>query len=119
MASKEKMNTRKETKNARGGGSIRKRPDGRWEARYTVGRDPGTGKQIQKSVYGSTQKEVQQKMQKILVELSEGTYTVPSKLTVSQWLDTWLNGFRASGIASRLRTSCTPYATPRMKAASL
>ena len=93
MASKEKMSTRKETKNARGGGSIRKRPDGRWEARYTVGRDPGTGKQIQKSVYGSTQKEVQQKMQKILVELSEGTYTAPSKLTVSQWLDTWLNEY--------------------------
>ena len=40
---------RKATRNAQGGGTIRQRPDGRWEARYTVGRDPGTGKQIQRS----------------------------------------------------------------------
>lgn len=51
--------TRK-TKGAKGGGTIRQRPDGRWEARYTLGIDPGTGKQIQKSVYGKTQKEVRQ-----------------------------------------------------------
>ena len=50
---------RKTTRNAQGGGTIRQRADGTWEARYTLGRDPGTGKQIQKSVYGKTQKEVQ------------------------------------------------------------
>ena len=33
------------TRNAHGSGSIRKRKDGTWEARYTVGRDPGTRKQ--------------------------------------------------------------------------
>ena len=53
---------RKSTRNAQGGGTIRQRPNGLWEARYTVGRDPGTGKQIQRSVYGSTQKEVRQKL---------------------------------------------------------
>lgn len=37
---------RKSTRAAQGSGTIRQRPDGRWEARYTVGRDPGTGKQI-------------------------------------------------------------------------
>lgn len=41
-----------------GGGTIRKRSDGRWEARYTNGFDPKTGKQIQKSVYGKTQADV-------------------------------------------------------------
>ena len=46
------------TKNAKGSGTIRKRSDGRWEARYTTGIDPKTGKQTQKSVYGKTQKEV-------------------------------------------------------------
>ena len=35
------------TKNAKGSGTIRKRSDGRWEARYTTGIDPKTGKQIQ------------------------------------------------------------------------
>ena len=38
-------------RNAKGMGTIRQRQDGRWEARYTLGRDPGTGKQIQKSLY--------------------------------------------------------------------
>ena len=52
---------RSNTKNAKGSGTIRKRSDGRWEARYTTGIDPKTGKQTQKSVYGKTQKEVRQK----------------------------------------------------------
>ncbi|MDR1409228.1 MAG: hypothetical protein LBJ12_02940 [Oscillospiraceae bacterium] len=43
---------RKSTRSPRGEGSIRRRADGRWEARFTVGHNPGTGKQIQKSVYG-------------------------------------------------------------------
>ena len=41
------------TRNAQGGGTIRQRPDGRWEARYTVGRDPGTGKQLQRGPHGT------------------------------------------------------------------
>ena len=52
-------------KGAAGGGSIRKKTvtrNGReytyWEARVTVGRDPGTGRQKQKSITGKTQKEV-------------------------------------------------------------
>ena len=47
------------TRDSRGiseGGNIRPRPDGRWEGRYTADIDPGTGKQIQKSIYGKTKK---------------------------------------------------------------
>ncbi len=33
-------------RNAQGAGSIRERKDGLWEARYTVGRNPATGKQV-------------------------------------------------------------------------
>lgn len=76
-------------KNAKGGGTIRQRKDGRWEARFTVGRDPGTGKQIQRSVYGSTQKEVRQKLAQAVAAIDSGTYTAPSRLTVGQWLDIW------------------------------
>ncbi len=39
---------------ANGEGSIRKRRDGRWEGRYTAGRDPVTGKAIYKNVLGKT-----------------------------------------------------------------
>lgn len=81
---------RKGKKNAQGAGTIRKRTDGRWEARFTTGFDPATGKQIQKSIYGKSQKEVREKLTQITAELDEGTYTEPSKLPLSDWLDTWL-----------------------------
>ena len=78
------------TKNARGGGTIRKRADGRWEARCTIGINPKTGKQIQKSVYGKTQKEVRQKLTAIQAEIDAGTYMEPAKESLAEWLDTWL-----------------------------
>lgn len=80
---------RKSTRNAQGSGTIRRRPDGRWEARYTVGREPGTGKQVQRSVYGSTQKEVRQKLAQVTATIDSGTYKEPCKMTLGQWLDIW------------------------------
>lgn len=67
----------------------RQRKDGRWEARYTVGRDPGTGKQIQRSVYGSSQQEVRKKLAQAVAAIDNGTYTVPQRMTLGQWLDIW------------------------------
>lgn len=64
---------------------------GTWEARYTLGRDPGTGNQVRKSVYGKTQKEVRQKLSKVTVALDEGTHLEPSKLTLGAWLDMWIS----------------------------
>lgn len=79
-----------------GSGTIRKKSVTRagktheyWEARVTVGRDPGTGRQIQRSFTGKTQKDVLEKMQAAAVEVNDGTYTAPTKMTVSQWLDIW------------------------------
>lgn len=77
-------------RNARGGGSIRQRPDGTWEARYMIGYDPGTGKPIRKSIYAKTQKEVRQKLSAAVNALDEGTYFEPSKITLASWIDTWL-----------------------------
>lgn len=81
---------------AKGGGTIRKKTVTRngqqyeyWEARVTVGRDPGTGKQIQRSFSGKTQAEVRKKMQVAAVELDAGTYQEPSKISLGAWLDTW------------------------------
>ncbi len=81
------------TKGAKGGGTIRQRPDGRWEARYTLGIDPGTGKQIQKSVYGKTQKEVRQKLTAITAEIDEGTYMDVPRLKTADWLNTWVEEY--------------------------
>ena len=82
-------NTR--NKAASGMGNIRKKSctvNGKtyiyYEARYTEGFDPGTGKQIQRSISGKTQKEVAQKLKAALASLDSGTYIAPSKMTVGQ-----------------------------------
>ena len=80
---------RKSNRGAQGAGTIRQRKDGRWEARYTVGRDPGTGKQVQRSVYGATQREVRTKLAQLTVEIDSGTYKEPCKMKLGEWLDIW------------------------------
>lgn len=79
-----------------GGGTIRKRSDGRWEARYTNGFDPKTGKQLQKSVYGKTQADVRKKLQAVCSAINTGNYIEPSKLTVGNWFDIWLKEYTGS-----------------------
>lgn len=81
---------------AQGTGTIRKKTVTRagreytyWEARYTEGTDPGTGKQIQRSITGKTQKEVALKLKAATAAIDAGTYTAPSKMTVGEWLDIW------------------------------
>ena len=77
-------------KNAQGAGTIRKRSDGRWEARFTIGFDPVNGKQKQKSIYGKTQKEVREKLAQVTVEIDEGTYIEPCQMTLEEWMTIWL-----------------------------
>ncbi|MBR1606981.1 MAG: site-specific integrase [Clostridia bacterium] len=81
---------------AHGSGTIRQRKDGTWEARFTVGRDPGSGKQRQKSVYGKTEAEVAQKLRTITHEIDAGAYKEPSRMTVNQWLKIWLEEYTGS-----------------------
>ena len=88
-------------KRAANEGSIRKKTVTRngqeytyWEARITVGRDPGTGKQMQRSFTGKTQKEVREKMQAAAVQITNDDYIEPSKMLLSQWLDIWLSEYQ-------------------------
>lgn len=81
---------------AQGAGTIRKKTvirNGKeytyWEARYSVGTDTGSGKQIQRSISGKTQKEVREKLQAATVQINDGTYLEPSKMTLGEWLDIW------------------------------
>lgn len=90
----------KSKKSAAGVGSIRKKTVTRagkeytyWEARYTAGFDSGTGKQIQRSITGKTQKEVAQKLKAITASIDAGTYAAPCKMTVGEWLDIWVRDY--------------------------
>lgn len=87
-------------KAAAGTGTIRKKTVTRngkaytyWEGRYTAGYNPGTGRQIQRSITGKTQKEVAKKLKAATAAIDAGTYQPPSKLLVGEWLDNWTQNY--------------------------
>lgn len=82
------------TKRGNGEGTVRKRKDGRWEARY---RDPVSQKQ--KSVYGKTQKEVLQILQKRMKECNIGDSYNDEELgdlSLERWLNIWMSKYNAN-----------------------
>ena len=74
---------------ANGEGNIRKRSDGRWEGRYTAGRDPNTGKAIYKNVLAKTQKECKEKLKRAIEENAKVDIIKAEQYTVGQWMDVW------------------------------
>lgn len=85
---------------ANGSGSIRKITNNRngktytyWQARYT---DPSTGQQH--SITGATQKEVNQRLIELLNDINQGSYIAPSKQTLGDWLDSWLDIYVAHSV---------------------
>ena len=78
---------------ANGEGNIRKRKDGRWEGRYTAGRDPESGKVIYRNVLGKTQAEVKEKLARA-IEDSKGLDVVKAgQYTVGRWMDVWFENY--------------------------
>lgn len=73
-------------------GYIRQRSDGRWEGQYVAGRK-ADGSIIRRSVYGITQAEVSQKLLEVRQQQTTGQYVQPDKMTVGQWLETWLETY--------------------------
>jgi len=67
-----------------GEGSIKQRPDGRWEARISL----PAGKR--KSLYGKTRREVQDKLRAALRDVDAGLDLTAGRQTVGQFLDRWL-----------------------------
>ena len=78
---------------ANGEGNIRKRKDGRWEGRYTVGHDPETGKAIIKNVLGKTQAAVKEKLKKAIEENVGIDYGRAKTYTVGTWLEVWMENY--------------------------
>src|SRR5215217_8237036 len=70
-----------------GEGSIRKRKDGRWEARYSVPTPDGPK---QKTVYGKTRKVVSEKLTEAMAGRDKGLVYDAGKLTVGEFLERWL-----------------------------
>lgn len=72
-------------------GSIYKDKQGHWRALISI---PSVdGSQKRKYLYGRTRKEVADKMYAILNQIRTDTYIEPSKVTLYEWLCTWLEQY--------------------------
>lgn len=74
-------------KRANGEGSIFKRKDGRWQGDISLGYDQH-GKRRRETVYGRTQREVREKIDRLKREVGSGSYS-NTKLTLTEYLDKW------------------------------
>ena len=90
---------------ANGEGSIRKRKDGRWEGRYTAGRDPVTGKAVYKNVLGKTQAEVKEKL-KVTIEKNSVLPLRTEQYTLGQWLDAWMENYAKLQVRASSYKTC-------------
>ena len=73
-------------RNAKGGGSVRQRDNGTWEARCTI-----NGKR--RSFYGDRQSDVLKAMRAALAASDAGVYFEPKKITLEKWMEIWLNEY--------------------------
>ena len=80
-------------KRANGEGSIRKKPSGRWEGRYTQGIDPVTGRAIQKSVSAKTQAECKEKLAKAIRENRGVPLNHMGDYTAAEWCRLWFETY--------------------------
>lgn len=83
-------------KRINGEGNIRKRSEHSWEASLRT----ENGERLY--VYGSTQKEVKEKLQEIQTEIANGTYVAENEMTVGEWMDEWYECF-TSGVKASSR----------------
>ncbi len=79
-------------KRLNGEGTIRKRKNGTWEMIITIGYDKATGKQLRKSIYGRSQRDVQIKFEAVQMKLDQRASN-DAGLTLAEWLEQWMRDF--------------------------
>lgn len=89
-------------------GTIRKRKDGRWEARAIIGRTID-GKPKFKYIYKKTRAEVSAELSKVLAELAEDSFINETNITFVGWLKTWLETYAKPSIKLSTYTSYETY----------
>ena len=105
---------------ARGEGSLRKRSDGRWEGRYTTGRDPETGKLIYRNVLARTQAECKSKLREAmkniqlipeepLVKETKDPERPAVRYTTGEWLRTWFEVYSKPNIREATQDQYTNF----------
>lgn len=72
-------------------GSIRERSPGSFELRYSLGTDAATGKRRMANVtVRSSRKDAEKELRRLLRSLDSGDHVDPNRITIREWLATWL-----------------------------
>ena len=75
-----------------GDGTIRKRSDGRWEARIIIGHK-NDGSPMYKSAFAKTQKSALKQLHQLIDLYRDVDLTEDSRMTLGEWLDKWLDEY--------------------------
>jgi len=76
-------------------GHIRQRSPGSWELRYSLGADAATGKRkIATTTVRGSRKDAEKELRRLLRSLDTGEHVDPNRITVREWLSTWLDAVR-------------------------
>ena len=92
-----------------GDGMVRKREDGRWEGRIVVGHKEN-GEPIFRYVLARTQKELLDKLHRDMELYQDAELTEESRLTLSEWLDRWMEDYAAHTLRPNTLRSYEQYA---------
>jgi integrase len=77
-------------------GTIKSRSSGSYRIRYSLGRDPVSGKRrFGTATVRGTRKDAERELTRLLRTTDTGERVDPSRMTVGQWLDLWLDTIRA------------------------
>ena len=75
-----------------GDGTIRKRSDGRWEARIIIGHK-NDGSPMYKSAFAKTQKSALKELHHLIELYRDVDLTEDCRMTLGEWLDKWLDEY--------------------------
>jgi integrase len=76
-------------------GHLRQRTPGSWELRYSLGTHPATGKRrTATTTVRGTRKDAERELRRLLHAVDTGEHVDPTRLTVQQWLSSWLDAVR-------------------------
>ena len=75
-----------------GDGTIRKRSDGRWEARIIIGHK-NDGTPMYKSAFSKTQKSTLKELHQLIELYRDVDLTEDCRMTLGEWLDKWLDEY--------------------------
>ena len=72
-------------------GHIRERSPGSYELRYSAGIDPATGKRkLVTTTFRGSRRDAEKELRRLLRSLDIGEHVDPTRMTVREWLTTWL-----------------------------